>query len=145
MCTSLFCYALVILHTFRVCMNSDIYIYKGHASTLRPQHTQLSVSGTLTVALSLSSLTHGRSSSCPRCHEDGVCFVCQQLHIPDRRPRLFGASKLNMAHLQWPDRALLCHFYCNIQANKYQNHICPSGYSMVHPQKYSVGFWGYLL
>lgn len=89
------------------------------AYTLTSRPTQISISNILTVLFSFLFHTHTCSSpltSCPRCQKHVVCFLCQQVHIPDRKP-LYGvsvASKLNVGDFHGPNKALLCHLHYNM-------------------------------
>lgn len=95
-----------------------------------PTHYRLSrhkyLYPTYSLCLSLFSHTLTRSSpltSCPRCQKHVVSFLCQQLHIPDRKP-LRGvsvASKLNMGDFPRSDKALLCPFLYSMLAIIYKN------------------------
>lgn len=70
------------------------------------QHTQHFSTGThmhthTQAGTQAGAHTHTRTSpftSCPWCQKHVVCFLCQQVHIPDRKPLydVSKASKLNM-------------------------------------------------
>ncbi len=84
--------------TYNTSAHTDIFI----------QHTHLSLSYTHIYTLVPSPLT-----SCPWCQKHVICFLCQQVCIPDRKS-LYGvsiASKLNMGDFHWPDKALLCNLH----------------------------------